>query len=81
VTTNGALAASVLIPAVTVTCPVGKVLLGGGAFVSNTQGADRVVLVGSRPSAANTWQATAVTTAAISAANSVTVTAYAICTA
>jgi hypothetical protein len=69
----------------TATCPVGKVLLGGGGFVSNNQGGgagvpSRTVLVGSRPTSTTVWQATAVVTTALSGGATATVTAYVVCT-
>jgi hypothetical protein len=64
----------------TATCPAGKVLLGGGANVTNTQANSRVVLVGSRPTSTTVWTASAVVTTALTGTNTATVTAYAICT-
>jgi Na+-translocating ferredoxin:NAD+ oxidoreductase RnfD subunit len=64
----------------TAACPVGKVLLGGGANVTNTQANLRVVLVGSRPTSTTVWTASAVVTTALTGVNTATVTAYAICT-
>jgi len=64
----------------TATCPAGTVVLGGGAFVSNTQQTLRTVLVGSRPTSTTVWQATAVVTTALSGGATATLTAYVVCT-
>ena len=69
----------------TATCPVGKVLLGGGARLTSTatyaNGISRVDLVESYPSGATTWTATMVIRTAFVAASNATITAYAVCTA
>ena len=63
-----------------VTCPAGKVLLGGGAQVTTTAAQkSRAVLVSSYPSAGG-WTAVVVANAALGAGNTMTVTAYAVCT-
>jgi hypothetical protein len=61
---------------------MGTVLLGGGANVTNsdTEHPARVQLVQSQPSA-NTWIATGAVDVGLGTSNSMTVTAYAICTA
>jgi hypothetical protein len=59
----------------TATCPAGKVLLGGGANVTNTQANLRVVLVGSRPTLTTVWTASAVVTTGLTGVNTATVTA------
>ena len=66
----------------TVSCPATKVLLGGGAEITTTvANKERAVLVASYPSAAATWTAIGVvSTAALGAAQTMTVRAYAICT-
>jgi hypothetical protein len=68
----------------TATCPVGKVLLGGGARLSssatNAQGMNRVDLVASFPSGVATWTATMIVRTNFVAASNATVTAYAVCT-
>jgi Collagen triple helix repeat (20 copies) len=77
------IAADTLVPA-TASCPATKVLLGGGAHITTTTSNKRlVVLVSSYPSSTTTWTAIAVTTATFTApilgSNSLTVTAYALC--
>jgi hypothetical protein len=67
----------------TATCPAGKVVLGGGAFVSNNVSPAaplRTVLTGSRPTSTTVWQATAVVTTALTGGAIATLTAYAVCT-
>ena len=62
-------------------CPVGKILLGGGAQVTTTAAqSSRVALASSYPSGAAQWTAVGVTNAALGAGNTMTVTAYVICT-
>ena len=64
-----------------VNCPAGKTLLGGGAKVTTTATQlSRAVLVSSYPSGAAQWTAVGVTSAALGAGNTMTVTAYVICT-
>ena len=65
----------------TATCPVGKVLLGGGALVATTATQkERAQLVGSYPSAVDTWTALGVVSiAALGVGQTMTVTAYALC--
>ena len=66
----------------TVSCPLGKVLLGGGAEVTTTAAQkSRAILVSSYPSAAASWTAIGVANAALGAGNTMTVKAYAVCTA
>jgi len=61
------------------TCPAGKVALGGGGQVTTTSGnKGRVQLTGSYPSAAGQWTAVAVVNQALGA-NTLTVTAYVLC--
>lgn len=80
VTSAPAAARQTLITA-TATCPVGKVLLGGGARITTTATQkDRAELVSSYPSAADTWTAIGVVAiAALPATQTMTVTAYALC--
>ena len=80
-TTSAAnLANNTLVTAVA-NCPAGKVLLGGGAKVTTTAPSSRAVLTSSYPSGAAQWTAVATTNAALGAGNTMTVTAYVVCTA
>jgi hypothetical protein len=65
----------------TVTCPAGKVLLGGGAYITTTATQkSRALLASSYASSATTWTATGVVaTGALGTGNTMTVTAYALC--
>jgi len=65
----------------TATCPVGKVVLGGGALVTTTAPQkERAQLVASYPSAADTWTAIGVVTvSALGGGQTMIVTAYALC--
>ena len=65
----------------TATCPGGTVLLGGGARITTTAlQRDRAELVSSYPSATDTWTAIGVVAiAALPAGQTMTVTAYALC--
>jgi hypothetical protein len=69
-----------VIPA-TAPCPATKVLLGGGGHITTNFGdKTRVVLVSSYPSSTTVWTAIAVTTGlTLIPGESITVTAYAIC--
>ena len=82
-TTSAANAARNVLVTATATCPVGKVLLGGGAQVTTTAAAkERAQLVSSYASAATSWTATGVVAiAALGAGFTMTVTAQAVCTA
>jgi len=64
---------------VTATCPAGKVLLGGGAQVTNDTFASDVALLSSYPSSATAWTAVGVVTAG-AFATTLTVQAYVVCT-
>jgi hypothetical protein len=69
----------------TATCPAGKSVLGGGGYLSATAGAStnnlgHVGLLRSYPSSANTWTAVLSVNLAITAPNTASVQAYAICT-
>lgn len=76
------IAADTLVPA-TASCPATKVLLGGGAHVTTTVSTKRlVVLASSYPSSTTTWTGIAVTTGSIGGVfggDSLTITAYALC--
>jgi hypothetical protein len=62
-------------------CPGGTVVLGGGALVTtNAAQKERALLISSYPSAADTWTAEGVVAiAALGAGNTMSVTAYALC--
>ena len=79
--TTAANAARNVLTTATATCPSGKVLLGGGGLVTTTATQkERAVLVSSYPSASDTWTASGVVAvAALGAGNTMTVTAYALC--
>jgi hypothetical protein len=47
---------------VTATCPTGKILLGGGAQITNSAGNNNIALFASYPSATDTWTGTGVAT-------------------
>jgi hypothetical protein len=65
----------------TATCPAGKVLLGGGGLATTTVSAkERVHLMGSHPSSTTTWTVIGVVgIGALGAGQTMTVTAYALC--
>jgi hypothetical protein len=65
----------------TANCPAGTVLLGGGAFAANSNASEpaNVQLIGSRPVTGG-WQATGVIDVGLGSSNTMTVTAYAVCT-
>jgi hypothetical protein len=62
-------------------CAAGRVLLGGGAQVTNTQSPDMAVMSQSFPSSTSPgqWTALGVVIKNMNAANTMTVTAYALC--
>jgi hypothetical protein len=65
----------------TATCPSGTVLLGGGAFVSTTATQkERAILQSSYPSSTTVWTGVGVVgIGALGAGQTMTVTAYALC--
>lgn len=65
----------------TATCPSGSVLLGGGASVTTTAAQkERAQLVASYPSSTTTWSAVGVVAiSALGGGQTMTVTAYALC--
>ena len=78
--TSAANAAQNVLVTATATCPMGKVLLGGGAHITTTATQkSRAVLVSSYPSSTTVWTAIGVAEAALGAGNTMTVTAYALC--
>jgi hypothetical protein len=80
-TANGAQLDTVI--SATASCPAGTVLLGGGANVTNSDSDHpaRVQLVQSQPVGGNSWQATGAVDVGLGMSNSMTVTAFAVCTA
>jgi hypothetical protein len=66
----------------TASCPVGRLLLGGGAQAVNSNASEpaNVQLITSRP-VGQSWQAIGVIDVGLGVSNSMTVTAYAVCTA
>jgi hypothetical protein len=65
----------------TASCPAGKVLLGGGGMVTTTATQkERVHLTASFPTSMTTWSVTGVVgIAALGSGNTMTVTAWALC--
>ncbi len=65
----------------TVTCPAGKVVLGGGGTVTTSASAqdNKTALRASYPSTTEEWTVEAVVTASIGGGNTLTVTPYALC--
>ena len=80
-TTSAANAAANTLITASVSCPAGKVLLGGGAQITTTAAQkSRAVLVSSYPSGATAWTAIGVAAAALGAGQTMTVTAFVVCT-
>jgi collagen type I alpha len=64
----------------TAACAAGKVLLGGGALVTTTDGGqNKVELQASYPSDTMTWTATGVVSSSLAVNRTMSVTAYALC--
>jgi hypothetical protein len=64
----------------TATCPAGKVLLGGGGRVSTTDPTiAKAAMPQSYPSSTTTWTAVGLVQLSLSAGDTMTVTAYALC--
>jgi len=64
------------------TCPAGKILLGGGGRVTQSDAATqeaKIALVESYPSTSTTWTAVGVANANITSNTTVTVQAFAVC--
>jgi hypothetical protein len=64
---------------VTVSCPAGKVLIGGGGQASNNDSGQKTALVESYPTSTTQWSATGAVMANLSNGKTLTVTAYALC--
>jgi hypothetical protein len=64
-----------------VSCPAGKVVLGGGAETTTSKPDDRFrfAFVASYPSDASTWRASGVVTVTLSSGATATITPYALC--
>jgi hypothetical protein len=76
--TGGNPAVGITSPTSTATCAAGKVLLGGGASVTQSGSLARGAVSSSAPTS-GAWTATAVVT--VTGGGTVTITAYAICSA
>jgi hypothetical protein len=78
---SGVNAARNTVVTASVTCPAGTVVLGGGGLVTTTAAQkERALLVSTYPSADDTWTAQGVVAiAALGAGNTMSVTAYALC--
>ncbi len=63
----------------TVSCPTGTTVLGGGGTATTTIG-DFAAISQSYPSSASTWTVVAIPVTNLLVTNSVTATAFAICT-
>jgi hypothetical protein len=81
VTTTSAANANIgLIQSAVATCPTGKVLLGGGGSATTSNNSPSVYLQRAYPSASNAFTATGALNVTLTASNTFSVTAYAICT-
>jgi hypothetical protein len=65
----------------TVSCPAGKVLLGGGGTVSNNDHPEKSAMTESFPSGTGEWHVQGVVLADLAAGKTMSVQAWAICTA
>ena len=65
----------------TVSCPAGKVLLGGGGAVSNDDNPSKSAMTKSFPESATQWHAQGVVLADLATGDELSVQAWAICTA
>jgi hypothetical protein len=66
----------------TITCPVGKILLGGGARVTTNGAKENIALTESYPSASNAWTAVGTVTGPIgSGGKKLFLDTYAVCSA
>jgi trimeric autotransporter adhesin len=78
-TTSAAAPTSGTTATATASCTGGKVLLGGGAQVTNTKSPEESVITQSYPSSTTAWTAVGVVTANLNGANTMTVTAWVVC--
>jgi hypothetical protein len=65
----------------TVSCPAGKVLLGGGGAVSNDDHPEKSAMTKSFPDSTTQWHAQGVVLADLATGKKLSVQAWAICTA
>jgi hypothetical protein len=77
--TSGAGANAGTVVAVTVSCPAGTVLVGGGGQASNNDSGQKSALVESYPSSATQWSASGAVMANLSNGKVLTVFAWALC--
>jgi hypothetical protein len=67
----------------TATCPANKVILGGGYEITTTGvlGANSGAATRSRPTSSTVWGVTVTALASVPSLSSISITAYAVCTA